>query len=261
MRHSLTMPPRFALFLLVLVGLVPGCRSKAELDKTVDEIVASMSECDHERLDKLIDEKLAAELEQKFDGMCATVAWFGELKERDQTGIHVSPGESKGNYNLKFDKGELQFELLLKDKKITGFEFKGEDWYKAKRELEAEKFSEFKVYGFDWLDADGKPHSGGNKYGPGQINYRINIGGIEAKDGKFSSGLTTRILDPNGNKLWESPKPDILDFDQDSQKIVRSGNLSGSVTIPQKGTFRIEFDIEDRVSGKKTQYSQAVIVE
>lgn len=246
---------------VALLASVPGCKSKVELDTTVDGIVGALAECDHAALDKQIAPALAAELQEKFDGMCKVVQWFGPLEERKQTGISVSPNQSKGNYDLTFEKGELQLELVLTDGQITMFKFGGDDWAEAEAALEAERFAEYKVYAFDWLDADGSPHPAGNKYAPGGINYRLLVGGIEAKDGKFNLTLTTRILDGEGQKMWESPQPDVLSFDQERPGFGRSGTVNGAVTIPRPGTFRIELDIADKNTGKTTSYTQAVVIE
>jgi len=243
-----------------LLALVPGCRSKIQLDNTVDEIVGALSDCDHPRLDAQIAPELAKELDAKFDGMCKTVQWFGPLEERRQTGISVTPSSSKGNYELTFENGSLDLELVLTDDRITGFEFTGDDWFKAKSALEAEAYAEFKVYGFDWIDPDGTPHSAGNKYAAGTVAYKLEVGGIESKDGKFHLELTTRIKDAKGAKLWESPKPDVLKFDQDDRGIARSGSVNGSVTIPDAGTYQIEYEIKDVKAGEAPTYTQAVII-
>jgi hypothetical protein len=256
-------PMRHVLLFSSVMALtaVSGCKQKLELDSTVDGIVGALSECNQSELDKHIAPELSQELQQKFDGMCHTVQWFGKLENRKQTGISVSPGKSQGNYELTFENGALDMELMLTEGKITMFEFKGEDWFKAKAALEAEKYSEYKVYGFEWLDAEGNVNAAGNKYAPGPIHYRIKVGGIEAKDGKFALGLTTRIVNAAGQKMWESPQPEKIQFDQDDKQIARSGDISGSVTIPEKGSFQIEFDLEDQNAGKKTSYAQGVVVE
>jgi hypothetical protein len=246
---------------VALLASAPGCKSKVELDHTVDGMVGALSKCDHSALDKQIAPALATELDEKFDGMCKVVQWFGPLEERNQTGISVSRGQSTGTYDLTFEKGQLALELVLTDGEITMFKFSGDDWAKAEVALEAERFAEYKVYAFDWLDKDGSPHAGGNKYASGGINYRVLVGGIEAKDGKFNLSLTTRILDSQGEKLWESPQPDTMSFDQDQRGGGRSGTVNGAVTIPRPGTFRIELDIEDENSGKTTSYTEAVVVE
>lgn len=246
---------------LLTATLGAGCRAKLALDNQVDGIVTALSECDHPALDEEIASGLADELDQKFAGMCETIQWFGPLENRRQTSIHVSQGQSKGTYELEFEKGELQLELVLTDGDITMFEFSGDDWKKAKKEIFATKYAEFKVLGFDWLDPNGAPHAAGNKYAPGKVTYRLGVGGIEAKDGKFNLEVTTTIRDAQGKQMWRSPKPDVLSFDQDEDGIVRSGTVNGSVTIPDQGTFQIEYEIHDVNAGETIKYTQAVIVE
>lgn len=251
--------------LALSLGSATGCRSKLELDSKVDEIVGSMGACDKDRLDKVIDESLATELDQKFQRMCTTVTWFGELTERRQTGINVSPGKAKGNYDLTFANGKLVLELELTDKKITRFEFTGEDWAKARQEAarkaELEKYPDYKVYSFNFLDAQGKPNAAGNKLPPGEIGFKLDVGGLKAKDGKFKLAVTARILDSGGAKLWEAPQPREINVDQDEFKIAQSVNFTDGVSIKSQGTFQIEFDIEDRNTGKKTTHNQTVIVQ
>jgi hypothetical protein len=246
---------------IAMLTLVPGCRSKLELDKQVDGIVEALSACDHAALDAEIAPELASELDAKFDGMCETVQWFGALESRKQTGIHVSTGQSKGTYELDFENGELTLELVLADGKIVGFEFTGDDWKKAKTATMAAKYAEYKIYGFDWLDADGSPHAAGNKFAPGKVAYRIKVGGLDPADGRFNLRVTTRILDAQGKTLWQSPRPDELSFDQDEHGVAVSGHVAGSVTIPEPGTYQIEYEIEDVNAGKKLEYTQAVIIE
>lgn len=252
---------RALVFVVVaLLASAPGCQSKQELDTNVDGIVGALSECDHAALDKQIAPALASELQAKFDGMCKVVQWFGPLEDRKQTAISVTPERSTGNYDLTFKRGQLQLEVVLADGKIIGFTFTGDDWATAEAAVAAERFAEYKVYGFEWLDADGAVHAAGNKYAPGGINYRLQVGGIAAKDGKYNLALTTRILDAQGTKLWESPQPDAMSFDEDP-RVGPLGVVNGSVTIPNAGTFRIELVIEDKNAGKTTTYTQAVVIE
>ncbi len=255
------MKNRLLITALAMTTLGAGCRAKLELDSQVDGIVTALSECDHPALDDEIDPGLARELDAKFDGMCETIQWFGPLKRRRQTSIHVSPEVSKGTYDLEFENGELQLTLVLTDGDITMFEFTGDDWKRAKADLNAEKFAKYEVYSFDWLDPDGTPHAAGNKYAPGKVGYRFVVGGIEAKDGKFNLNVSTIIRDAQGKQLWRSPQPDALSFDQDDDGIVRTGNVTGSVTIPEPGTFQIQYEIEDVNAAETIEYTQAVVIE
>ncbi len=220
-------------------------------------MVAALGSCDKARLAKAVKGGLNAELEAKFDPMCKTVTWFGPLVKRDQTSIHVSDSGNEGAYELEFEKGKLTMSISIQDNQVAGFQLTGDDWIVAKRGLEAQQYPEFKVYDFDFVDAEGKVMSP-TAYPKGKIMYRIKIGGMAPKDGKFSLASKVAILDAEGKVLWTSPEPMPIEFPADENAIARSGTVDASINIPVAGPHQIAFEIKDFPSDATTKYVQAI---
>jgi hypothetical protein len=234
-----------------------ACEAKAELDASVDEVVASLGSCDKTRLAAAVEGGLTQELEEKFEPMCETVAWFGPVKKRSQTSIHVSDSGNKGEYDFEFDKGHLTLKIAIQNDHVAGFQFTGDDWLKAKGELEKAKYPEFKVYNFEFVDASGKVVDG-KAYPAGKIKYRVKIGGMAPKDGRFQLSSQTRILDAKGAVMWAAPKPTPIVFPADDNSIGRSGTVDATITIPVAGPHQLEFAIVDTPSGATTKYVHQV---
>ncbi|MEM6995608.1 MAG: hypothetical protein AAF721_34170 [Myxococcota bacterium] len=246
---------------LLLFIAVPGCGTKKKLDASVDEIVGGLGACDRPRVTKVISASGHGQLEAGFDEMCKTIAWFGPLTERKQTGIHVGTGGSSGTYDLTFEKGSLRLSLTIVDDEVAGFEFTGEDWEEARKALHAEKYAEFKVYEFAFRDKDGNENAAGNKYPRGRVPWAMKLGGLATKDGKHRIGIKTRIRKADGPVMFESPKFNPIEFEARADIPSVVGNISDVAHIPEVGTFHLEFDLRDELSGKETTTSQTVVIE
>lgn len=240
--------------------LAHGCSTKAQLDHAVDEIVSGLGDCDKARVAKVAHSGMDVGLDSKFDAMCETVQWFGPLKSRKQTSIAVSTGQSQGSYALAFENGELTLDVSVEGDEIVAFKFAGEAWLEAQRAVHAAAFSEFKVYEFEWRDADGNPNAEGGQYPPGGVPWWLKLGGLAAKGGKHVIGIKLRVRGADGKVMIEDPKFEVVEIDAEPGEQSIVAELHATTQIPDTGTFHLEFDLRDEISGKEASYSQSVRV-
>jgi hypothetical protein len=121
-----------ALALLAAVPLLVGCQSKKSLDTKVDVIVSALTQGDYAKLDAVAGPDLKKDLTKpKFDVLAKVVKELGAFKKRKMEGIQVNAGGKVGRYKLEFEKGTVDFELVMKGEEVAGFHLKGDSFQEA----------------------------------------------------------------------------------------------------------------------------------
>lgn len=245
-----------ALLLLVL----PACGKKS-LDKSVDKLVKAALANDYKAFKEMshpdLVEKFSAE---KFKGLSESLNLLGAFKDRSMRGIKTRSGKVReGRYKLTFEKGEVKLKITLTRGKMTAFYFTGEDLQKAMKKVRAKTFSVFKVASFQFLDGDAKRKS--NVFAPGQkMRFKVTVYGMKTTGGNLKIQAAIQVVNADGKVVLQNPKfvDSAVPLKPDDDPV---GTVTGSVTLPEAGHYKLKLRITDGHTGKSLDYTTAVLVE
>jgi len=243
-----------------LLLTLPACGKKS-LDKSVDRLVKAALANDYAAFKKMshpdLVEKFPAE---KFKMLSDSLNLLGAYKDRSMRGIHARTGKVReGRYKLTFEKGVVKLKLTLRRGKLTGFLFSGDDLEEVMKKVRAKAFSVFKVGAFHFLDDDGKPKN--NAFRPGQkMRFKVAVYGMKPADGNLKIQASIRVVNAGGKVVLQNPKfvDSAVPIKPDDAPV---GTVSGNVTIPEVGLYKLHLRITDGHTGKSLDYTTALLVE
>ena len=251
--------------LVALLGLSVGCRSKKELDQTVDGLVEALRSGNYEAMRTLaLEEMLSDDLsEAKFKVIAATLAQLGDLREKTMQGVEVKSGGIRtGRYELDFAKGNVQLELTTKNGKIARFEFTGDPIRTAQRALRDAQYKDFGVRSFQFLVGDA-PNPRGSVYPPGgQVRFRFIVAGLTRKAQTYHARVDLVMLSPDGSEAGRLDR--LVDAPvqaKDNEPPVVT--VTGFVRPRGTGLFRLKFTVRDVLAPDRAplEYSTGLTVE
>jgi hypothetical protein len=252
--------PALALGLLVLL---PGCRSKKELDAAVDGLVESLARGDRELLKDVASPALVEEMDQeKMDHLRTAFKNLGAYRDRTLRSINIQAGVSKtGTYLLTFERGTVNLDIELSGGRVSDFRFYGASMDWALRGAVEESAAVFAVKSFSFIGPDGKPNPGGNAFSAGsQIDFRLAVQGLHEEAGNYHARVHLKVLDHKGGLLAE--KQNLIDrtlkVDPSEPPHV---TLEGSMGGLPAGTYNLKLTVEDASDGRELDYSQSVLVQ
>ena len=249
---------------VLVLGGGTGCGKKKTLDKTVDGLVEALQKGDFDAFKGLCSPGLAEKVaEADFERMSKAFVRLGKFEDRTMKGIEVKSGApDEGRYDLDFERGEVHLEIKVDDDVIYAFDFTGDAIETALKEAAQEKYAEFAVFDFQFVDKkSGRTNPRGNVFAKGgPVAFHFAVSGVQQKDGHFYVKVGLRTKGADGKVQGE--KPDFLDARmkaEDGQPPVVT--INGSFPANIAGPAQMELDILDVPSGKSMTYSQGIVVE
>jgi hypothetical protein len=240
--------------------VAPAC-GKKKLDKHVDALIEALQKDDYDRFVEISHSGLQDNFpKRKFSNLAKAINQLGKFEERTMQGIHVKSGGFKeGRYKLDFSAGTIKLVIKLRNSKLVSFKFSGDPIEKAMKKVRNASYKKFKVLGFQFLDDAGKKKN--NIYQVGQkIPFKVGVQGLKAKDGKFHLRADLQLTTSNGKVLMRKAGfiDSTIDIKPDGPPVA---TVSGKLSVPKKGTYKIQLRIIDKVAGKKLAHQQMVSVE
>jgi len=243
-----------------LVMALPACGKKS-LDKSVDKLVKAALANDYAAFKEMshaeLTEKFPAD---KFKMLSESLKLLGAYRDRSMRGINARTGNVReGHYKLTFEKGNVTLKLTLQRGKLVAFRFTGEDLEKAMKKMRVKAVSEFKVGSFKYLDSDGK--SKNNAFKPGEkMRFKLTINGMKPVGGNLKIQAAIRVVDSAGKEILANPKylDQALPIKPDDLPV---GTVTGSVTLPTPGLYKLQLRVTDAHAGKSLNYTTALLVE
>jgi hypothetical protein len=248
---------------LALLVLLPGCRSKKELDAAVDGLVEALATGDRALLEDVASPALAEEMNgEKLEHLQTAFTNLGAYRDRTLRSINIQAGASmSGTYVLAFEKGTVNLDIEVSGGRIVDFRFYGESMDWALRGAVEEAAAVFVVKSFSFLAPDGKPNQGGNAFPAGsRIDFRITVQGLHEETGNYHARVHLKMLDHKGDLLAE--KQNLIDRTlkidpSEPPQVALDGTMGG---LPA-GTYNLKFTIEDASDMRTIEYSQSVLVQ
>lgn len=237
-----------------------GCASKKNLDANVDRLVKAAAKNDYADFKAISMPELAEQFPpEKLTELSQALALLGEYQERTMKGIHVKTGGvQEGRYVLRFAKGKVNLEIKLLKGKLTAFFFKGDDLQKAMRKARDARYADFKLTGFQWTDAQGKPTS--NIYALGTpVHFRVQVWGLKLENKSFNLMAALQVI--SGDKVVLD-QPRFVDRAlplPEGQPPMAS--LTGNLNIPQAGNYKLSLKVTNKATQKVVTHEEAFVVE
>jgi hypothetical protein len=252
---------RFILFCGILsASALSGC-DKGLLDSSVDALVTNMVVGDFEKFKDLARPELMDVLDKaKYQEISAGVKELGSFKERTMTKIETKNNERNGEYKLTFDKGDVNLSIKLHEGKLIAFEFSGPVMDKAMHQAGLEKYKEFKIDLFQFIDEGGKPKNNIYKQG-NKISFHFNANGLTPKDNKLSLSVTLKILNGGGTEIYSDPNFYKDNLDYDNEKSLPYVAINGHINAAEAGNYKLVLQVVDMPTQRATEFSEAFVVE
>jgi hypothetical protein len=241
-----------------LLLALPACGKKS-LDKSVNKLVKAARANNYKAFKEMSHPDLVAKFSaEKFKLLSESLNLLGAFKDRSMRGIKARSGKVReGRYKLTFEKGVVDLKITLTRGKITAFFFTGEDMEKAMKKVSAKAFSVFKVGSFHFLDGDSKR----NVFRSGQkVRFKVAIYGMKPTGGNLKIQAGIKVVNASGKVVLQNPKfvDSAVPLKSDDAPV---GTVSGSITIPVAGHYKLQLRITDGHSGKSLDYTTALLVE
>ncbi len=247
-------------WMLAMVLFLPAC-GKENLDKHVDTLVDALQRNDYEAFELIAHPGLLETFPAKrFSNLSKGISFLGEFRERTMHGIKTeSGGYREGRYTLDFAQGSVELEIKLLENKMVSFAFSGEPIEAAIEKARNERFKEFKVMEFRFLDEGGTPKN--NSYAPGKpIPFRVGVQGLARRENTLRVRADLRLVDAAGTVVMQKAGfiDASLDLEPDAPPVA---TLSGTLRIPRKGNFTVRLLISDVNDGGELVHEETVTVE
>jgi len=242
------------LMLIALAG--PGCQSKKNLDKNVDRLVKAARSNDYEAFEKMSRPELVEKFPRsRFKMLAKALNELGSFEERTMHGIEVKAGGiRKGKYSLRFAKGKVKLELTLAKGELVAFLFSGDDLREAMRKVNRERYAELKVGRFQWTDAQGEPRPG-DQHRLGQpIEFEMEVWGLKKAGKKANVKVDLQLV--RGKQVVIN-RPGFVDKPIEiPASMPPVATVTGSLKVPQPGSYTLHLRIVDRVAKKTLLHMQ-----
>lgn len=243
-----------------LLLALPACGKKS-LDKSVDRLVKAARANDYAAFKEMSHPDLVEKFStEKLKLLSDSLNLLGAYKDRSMRGIKVRNRKVReGRYKLTFEKGVVKLKLTLVRGKMTGFLFSGEDLEKVMKKVRAKAFSVFKVGAFQFLDDEGKRKN--NAFKPGQkMRFKVAVYGMKPSGGNLKIMAAIRVVNAGGKVVLQNPKfvNSAVPLGPNDAPV---GTVSGSVTLPEAGLYKLQLRITDGHTGKSLDYTTALLVE
>ena len=178
-------------------------------------------------------------------------------------GVSVKSGApDQGNYGLEYENGEVTLQIEVMDGKLVSFLFTGEDIEAAFKKVQAERYKNFEVLNFTFLDATTKnPNPSGNVYAPEtKVAFRLQVAGLKKKENAMHPHVALVLREPGGKVILQLPN--LVDQTIPMKESDPSlANVSGYFTLGKgTGSLQVELTIQDKADGKKLTYSQGIVI-
>lgn len=247
---------------VVAIAAWSGCATKKEIDQKVDLLIAALERGDYSGFKAISDPRLSKVLpEAKFRTFAKIAQRLGAYQARTMHGISIQAGGvHKGSYTLVFDKAQAELEVGSVNGLLVEFNLSGDAVQRVLQELDDEKYADFKVASFQFLDKSKEPKPS-NVYKLGEsMAFRMEVYGVTYKDGAVHAKCRLKIVD--ADKIVVGEFPSFLDQVMRPQNKQRVVTVKGDLKVPRAGSYRLQLTYTDVYGGERTlEHAVAVIVE
>lgn len=240
-------------------------QSKPEADpiETVASLMKLLAACDREGVRALMFGDLYSKLEtsKKLDDICSVVGWLGDLRSAELLETRPDDPGVRSVHALTFERGELTLDLYVVDGEVAGLGLSGDDYLRAGRAAEAERYATFAVHDVSFSTTAGRPNPNGNRFEVGEVVVDLLIGGLElGPDGAYRLEVHSKLIGPDQTIQWQDPEPHVAPFVPKPDERTGAINFRARYTIPEPGKFRIDWAIRDQISDRQMTHSVEVVV-
>ena len=214
-------------------------------------------------LDECLDDLHEDLTRVAFDEIGKVLKWLGPLEDVIEDEVDEQPAGSHYTYELQFKRGLVHLSVtMLASGELVNFHFTGEDFIAAEHGALEDGYAQFKVYDFQWTDELGNRNPKGHVLRSGRLDYRIVIGGIEAKLGEHHLSFEKIVVGKSGQELIHEPVEFDQRFEENSEGIPRARlQMYVQLDNAEPGDYDLVLKINDNISGQQLEHRQHFTIE